>query len=191
MIYLLTAHQFGYLVGVFYMAYIEKRQVRWSKLQECMGTLTFPIWPILLSDWFGVDQSKLFQENSIMMTIVKLPLWLIMVDQLFYWLHRMFHSYRFLYRMHKIHHEQIETIPEAALHCHIVEHVVCNMLPVLLPIYILGFSYSVAMSLIFMASVNTVLSHGSGTYHSKHHMAQSYNFGLHLLADRMYGTYIE
>lgn len=48
----------------------------------------------------------------------------------FYYVHRVLHHRLFFKRFHQVHHEWKSPIAMAAIYCHPVEHIFCNLLPV-------------------------------------------------------------
>lgn len=80
----------------------------------------------------------------------------------FYYVHRALHS-KYLYRFHKVHHEWRTPIAMAAIYCHPVEHLFCNLLPIFGGLLILG-SHVVTCWIWIAAVYFTVLYDHSG-YH--------------------------
>lgn len=64
--------------------------------------------------------------------------WVLLEDVTYATVHRMLHT-PFLYKhVHKIHHSYTCTVSIAGLYCHPIEHICGNLIPLTLPIFILG-----------------------------------------------------
>lgn len=60
-------------------------------------------------------------------------------DFSFYWAHRLLHTFPFLYKkVHKIHHEFVNSVSISASYAHPVEYVLGNSVPTALGFMILG-----------------------------------------------------
>lgn len=116
---------------------------------------------------------------------------LISVEILFYHLHYFFHS-TLLYPLHKVHHSWRNTMAISTLYAHPLEHVLCNVLPVLLSAKLAGFSLLQARIWHMFALLYTTLgSHGGyilSNGHIYHHLYQNCNYGVIGLCDYIYGT---
>ena len=114
----------------------------------------------------------------------------VLVDVLFYPLHRIFHI-KFLYKFfHKTHHEFKHPIGAAALYSGRLEYCLCNITPPLLAPMLVGCDEYVLTIWVCMATVNTVMAHAQiSGQHRVHHDIFGKNYGVGLmLMDRLFGT---
>lgn len=81
----------------------------------------------------------------------------------FYYVHRMLHHKWFYKRFHKTHHEWQTPIAMAAIYCHPVEHLFCNLLPIFGGLLILG--SHVVTCWIWIASVYFVVLYDHSGFH--------------------------
>ena len=132
----------------------------------------------------------------------------ILVADLFqYSIHRLFHTNRFLWRFHAVHHS-IRTIDWlAGSRLHIVDILVTRAFSYI-PLYVLGFSMQVFYAYVIIVALQAVAAHANTRinfgplkylivtpqYHHWHHADDpehyNKNFAIHLpLIDRVFGTY--
>lgn len=120
---------------------------------------------------------------------------MVVEDFAFYWAHRFLHT-PFLYkRIHKIHHEFVNSVSIAATYAHPIEYLLGNTVPTALGFMILGKKchYVTYMIWIFIRMLETVDGHcgyefswspyrllplsGSSEYHNYHHSHNVGTFG--------------
>lgn len=116
-----------------------------------------------------------------------------MIDVFFFVLHKLFHT-KYLYPYHKKHHEITAPIGISALYMSPIDMYFGNILPTVLPAYILHYHPITIKILIFVAVINTIAIAHSGfrnvsEFHDHHHSAFKYNFGTNLFMDRLFGTF--
>ncbi len=120
---------------------------------------------------------------------------------LFYFIHRLFHTNRFLYtNFHLLHHQHRTTWPHQAVDCTILEHLLCNLVPLFAGPWLIGMNVQILRVWGVVATCNTVWSHSGGarkasnikpTSHDIHHSHVRYNFGVGTSLDKLFGTYKE
>ncbi|KAJ8348008.1 hypothetical protein SKAU_G00265970 [Synaphobranchus kaupii] len=115
---------------------------------------------------------------------------------LFYYSHRLFHHPAIYKHIHKIHHEWTAPIGIVSLYSHPAEHVLSNMLPVLIGPVLLG-THLATLSLWFtIALLVTTVSHcgyhlpllPSPEFHDFHHLKFNQCYGVLGVLDRLHGT---
>lgn len=81
----------------------------------------------------------------------------------FYYVHRTLHRPFFYKRFHRVHHEWQSPVAMAAIYCHPVEHVFCNLLPIFGGLVLLG--SHVVTCWLWIAAVNFVVLNDHSGYH--------------------------
>lgn len=118
-----------------------------------------------------------------------------LADQWFYWIHRTIH-HRWIYQyIHSIHHQWTYPIPVSTLYAHPVEHVLGNILSLLIGPLLWPTNSWVMHIWIVLATFNAVSGHSGMHFpwfsiekHDLHHRLLNCNFGTSGISDRMYGT---
>ena len=117
-------------------------------------------------------------------------LWLIMAETLFSVSHYTLHS-KYLYWIHKQHHENNPTYSTSCLDAHPLEFIFGNVGTIIIPMVLLPASDVMSMLFVLFAVVNTASAHCSGTTHATHHSLFKYNYGQGgYVFDRLIGTYV-
>lgn len=123
------------------------------------------------------------------------PLLLFLVDFTFYFFHYLFHHPR-LYVFHKVHHQIRRPVCISALYLHPVDLIFGNILPLFLPVFIVGSSYEVLCVWTFFTVFETTYGahsgiKGRGDNHDMHHkiFVKNYGSGLYI-CDRLLKTYL-
>lgn len=81
----------------------------------------------------------------------------------FYYTHRLLHQKPFYNRFHKVHHEFQTPFAMAAIYCHPVEHLLCNLLPIFSGFLLLG--CHVITCWLWIGSVYFVVLNDHSGYH--------------------------
>ena len=134
-------------------------------------------------------------QYSLFEGLFKLFLVVILEDQIFYWIHRLFH-YSIFYYIHKTHHRLHIPISIGIFYSHWLENILLNFLPVILCPVVIGLNYYWLQIWFFISITSGVISHSNykipfSLYHNNHHKYQKGNYGVLGLSDLMYGTYIK
>ena len=117
--------------------------------------------------------------------------WLFLSDIFFYIIHRSFHR-KELYWLHSRHHKYRYTHGIGAIYASIPDFVICNLMALTLPIYIMGIPYDYVQNIVVFGSFVTVFISHSGfkwfDTHLLHHLKYTVNYGL-LVSDIILGTW--
>jgi sterol desaturase/sphingolipid hydroxylase (fatty acid hydroxylase superfamily) len=131
------------------------------------------------------------------MTLLRdIVVWMAVNEVLFFYIHRWFHVNKKMYKMvHKIHHKWTAPISYVAIYAHPLEHLLSNLMPLLMGMVLCGTHVLAAHVLIFISLVHTTVVH-SGYWvcddngmHDEHHKKFNVNYGVSGLMDKWYGTY--
>ena len=117
--------------------------------------------------------------------------WLLLTDLLFYSFHRLVHHPKF-YFLHKQHHEYVYPYGISAIYSSYTEFIFGNLVPLLLPCYIMDIPDEIIINLIIFSTLWTVIiSHSSLQSfqfdHNIHHQKLKCNYGL-FLSDYIFNT---
>jgi sterol desaturase/sphingolipid hydroxylase (fatty acid hydroxylase superfamily) len=162
---------------------------------------------------YTLGRHKIFQNSNELG-----PFWLQVVLAYFllefirYWVHRMQHSLKILWRLHKVHHDVSDIRTINLLHFHPVDYIISRPLYYIAPV-IVGFDIGAIFTVFSFHSVITSFNHCRSSYpngflnkfistnevHRWHHSAYlptgrnarlGVNFGgSTILFDRLFGTY--
>lgn len=108
----------------------------------------------------------------------------------FYTFHYIFHS-KYLYPIHKTHHENNEVIGIFALYAHPFDAILTNIGSLILLHYFIHFSVFHIYVIGTIATINTIISSHTGTlngFHQEHHRRFTCNYGMNYFMDRLFGT---
>lgn len=118
----------------------------------------------------------------------------VLTDLFFYIAHRTLHLPIFYKRVHKKHHEITAPIGLSALYMSVLDLWFGNVLPVILPIYIVGMHPYIIIAWLWIIVFNTIILAHSGfnclaNFHDKHHEVFNKNYGINIYMDRLFNTY--
>ena len=100
-----------------------------------------------------------------------------------YLLHRQF------WPIHRLHHTAQQTVSWDALLVHPIEHVISNLVPVMLGPLILRMTYEELQVWVCLSTLQAVYSHQSERFHKLHHVRPHVNYGVTGILDYVAGTY--
>ncbi|XP_074528607.1 fatty acid hydroxylase domain-containing protein 2 [Halichoeres trimaculatus] len=128
--------------------------------------------------------------------LMELAFFSILEEIMFYYSHRLFHHPSLYKHFHKQHHEWTAPIGIVSTYAHPLEHVISNMLPVVMGPIILGSHVSTTSMWYCLALFSTTISHcgyhlpflPSPEFHDFHHLRFNQCFGVFGVLDRLHGT---
>lgn len=205
--YYIYINLFYYLIGGitfmvdYYNIFIEKK-IQIDKINNIMPTYTKIMPQVLLNTFIylipfciygGIYDANYEDAFSVKKCVIDLLISIPLIDIFFYVCHKMFHT-KFLYQYHKKHHEIIAPVGISALYMSPLDLYLGNIIPSILPAYLLHYHPITVKILIFVAIINTIAAAHSGfkrisEFHDYHHSMFNYNFGIDIFMDRLFGTY--
>nr|XP_018915402.1 PREDICTED: fatty acid hydroxylase domain-containing protein 2 [Bemisia tabaci] len=162
--------------------------------QFIVGMIVGLLWYRLML-WRGFPEIKTLP--SFHWVLAELSVHILVEEISFYYSHRLLH-HRLLYKLiHKKHHEWTAPIAITALYCHPVEHVLSNLLPPFLGVFITGSHVATAYLWFTIAVISTLNAHSgyhwpffpSPEAHDFHHAKFNQCFGVLGVLDRLHGTH--
>jgi sterol desaturase/sphingolipid hydroxylase (fatty acid hydroxylase superfamily) len=157
------------------MERVARNQLLWSPV-----TFALFFWVCPPSDW------------SLLWAPLQLALCHGLTDVLTYGAHRAFHTAP-LKAWHETHHRWMVVSPAAAYDAHPLEHVVVNLLPMLIASALARCNYWTVCAWIFWTTDHVVWSHSNGdAAHRQHHATRRSNYGTYgRWTDKLLGTFAE
>ncbi|XP_066474408.1 fatty acid hydroxylase domain-containing protein 2 isoform X2 [Tiliqua scincoides] len=149
-------------------------------------------WPIV--KWRGEPCS--LQLPTFHWLLVELSIFTVVEEILFYYSHRLVHHPLLYKHIHKKHHEWTAPVGVVSLYAHPVEHVLSNLLPVLMgPVLLKSHITSTSVWLCLALLVTTISHCGyhlpflpSPEFHDFHHVKFNQCYGVLGILDRLHGT---
>ncbi|KAL1919084.1 uncharacterized protein VTP21DRAFT_2465 [Calcarisporiella thermophila] len=155
------------------------------------GTSLFAI-----SEWFGWTYSYTKNLPGTLELLGQLSVFLVIEELGFYYGHRWLHSTALYKPIHKKHHELTAPIGIAAIYCHPIEHILSNLLPLLLGPLVMRSHILLLWTWVVLGQANAINSHcgfvlplmPSPLAHDYHHATFNSNFGVLGVLDRWHRT---
>ncbi len=166
----------------------EEKNIRWwnGYLMCCVNY----IFTILISSHINVPTKDTFDIKDLLLFIP----YIIIADIVFYLTHRLVHT-KYLYGIHKQHHEWINPVSSSFLDAHPIEHLLVNLPTVIIPLYIAKVSNIQQGLWVIGTTINSITGHMASLEgdnpHILHHTLRKVNYGaggLYLM-DRIMGSY--
>lgn len=181
----------------------EQKSLDMKLLRKSMPTIVFNflmsalVGPVIFYNLLpqsSFDWRVLPSPRSLMYEI---PIWLLAEEVTFFYLHRWMHVNRKMYaKIHKIHHQWTSPISYAAIYCHPLEHLLCNVFPLIIGPLLCGSHLAGISVFVFVGFIHTTAVHSGYWFcddngmHDVHHEKFNYNYGVMGLMDSLYGTYL-
>uniref|UniRef100_F7C783 Fatty acid hydroxylase domain containing 2 n=1 Tax=Ornithorhynchus anatinus TaxID=9258 RepID=F7C783_ORNAN len=128
--------------------------------------------------------------------LLELTIFTLIEEVMFYYSHRLIHHPLLYKHIHKRHHEWTAPIGVVSLYAHPVEHVLSNMLPVILGPLVMNSHLSSITVWFSLALIVTTISHcgyhlpflPSPEFHDYHHLKFNQCYGVLGVLDHLHGT---
>jgi sterol desaturase/sphingolipid hydroxylase (fatty acid hydroxylase superfamily) len=201
-IILLIEHILIYWIYSYYILYnnnVDKKYYIPSKEVLC-NVLTNQILGTLTFYFFNLNTINKPIENinlyEIFIIIIDMIILSIIQSIYFYIMHRLFHT-KFLYKhIHYIHHKNYITIPYTAVNCDIIEHVLINIMSVLIGTKLWLCHQNSVIIWVWLSTYSSVNTHSNiirqnnPVRHDFHHLLKNVNYGSgYEFMDKLFGTY--
>lgn len=145
------------------------------------------------------ESATSFQKSALPSTMVlarDVMVWGLVYELLFFHVHRYLHENKKIYKaIHKLHHTWTAPISYVAIYAHPVEHVVSNLIPLLVGPIFCGSHIAAIGIFIFLGFTHTTAVHSGYWFcddngmHDEHHAKFNVNYGVTGVFDSYYGTY--
>jgi fatty acid hydroxylase domain-containing protein 2 len=159
--------------------------------------LISPAWDAMFKVWgFSSAAERLVAYPSLWEFALSMPVYLIVEEIGFYYTHRAAHHPWLYGPIHKLHHTYKAPVAYTAVYAHPIEHMVCNIAPVVAGPVLMGSHPVTAAVWIVLALIYTTNSHcgyflqphPSPEGHDWHHEKTSEMFGVLGILDSWHGT---
>ncbi len=158
-----------------------------------LNTFVFAIPIILYAGYY--DTNVMILPFDYTKCFFDLCIALVCIDPFFYTTHKLLHHKLLYNAFHKKHHEITKPVGMAALYSTVTEFYVGNIIPIFLPLFIVGAHPITIKIWLMMIIINTILFSHSGykkmaDFHDKHHQYFNKNYGTDMYVDKLMDTYM-
>jgi len=189
-------------------------QIKKEIFYSILTLLFYSVTSGLVLYWYKIGITKIYfdiNEYGIVYLIASIFIMILFHDTYFYWTHKLMHSYKWLYRFHKIHHSSHNPTPWAAFSFHPAEAFISLGIIPLIIFVIPTHPLALILFLIIMTIYNVIIHLGYEIFSKKsifhniakwknttrdhdlhHEIGGRFNYGLYFsIWDRLMGTYLE
>lgn len=147
-----------------------------------------------LSLWRGLTPDAALPSPGTL--VVELLAIMAIVEILFYACHWMFHRDWAYRRFHRVHHEYVAPRAFSFHYAHPVEHILCNLGPVIIAVTAVNCHPVTLFVFMLFAVLNGIVTHSGfnlpfamwSVHHEFHHATADGNFSVAAVTDRLFGT---
>ncbi len=175
---------------------------RWKKY-KCYP-YTQKIWTIWRTSFIQSMKNHLYafifllflpvpEETISLSDFGRLPLYVLHIETVFYFIHRLFHT-GLLWKFHRIHHKTTTTVAASVFDSDVVEHILLNAGSILSGYFLYGGSKILIIFLCSLGTITGCVAHSGykcgSRIHILHHKKSNVNYGqgFHIW-DRIFGSY--
>jgi len=137
---------------------------------------------------------EVHRGNSLLLNLGWFSMRIVVADFCFYIVHRLFHTSKFLQKIHLKHHEFRDTSSFVAGHKSLLEFIIVTVTD-LLPIFIFGYDITQLCAWSVIGNAFNLEGHSSlsiffipSDFHDLHHTCFKGNYGIHGFWDRVFNT---
>lgn len=165
----------------------EQRHIAFTRSLANLATMGMISVPLTYTGHADLPYNN---ENSLAKDVLFVVVWGLSTSLIFTVTHRAFHT-RFLWPIHKQHHQNNPSYSTSCLDAHPLEFLFGNVLAVGLPLYMFVGSETASLLWIVYVMFNTTQGHAIEGEHMVHHKRFRYNYGAQplFILDKIFGTY--
>ncbi|KAL3436136.1 hypothetical protein BDV09DRAFT_184516 [Aspergillus tetrazonus] len=193
----------GFILPATLYLLIDTLFPEFSKRHKIQVTLLNRVWVVAIHAmvvyWAGLDHAIMNLDPIVppwREFIVDFIFALLAREILFYYIHRTLHHPRIYAYIHKMHHKYTTPVAFAAEYAHPVEHVIANILPITLPLYLKGAHYLSIIAFVSFELWEAAADHSGYDFlklppaemHDLHHEKFRVHYGTIGLMDWIHGT---
>jgi Delta7-sterol 5-desaturase len=203
--YFITAVSYRAVLNHVFPSTLQRRiktvQVRKEVLWSIISSMIFAVLSVITFYFFQQGYTQIYvaiSERSLSYFILSIPLFLILYETYYYWLHRWMHRPSIFKIVHRVHHQSIEPTVFTSFSFHPIEAVL-QFIFIPIAICIIPIHYYALGIVLMILTVSAVINHAGveifpakfirhplakwligSTHHDLHHKEFRTNFGLYL-----------
>jgi len=186
------------------MKYKMQAEDKGPSKDQVLGAMSLVIFNQVFIGWlFGWATTSIYKGTAQcplpgpIRIFLELVIFMFCEDFFFYYSHRIMHHGIFYANIHKLHHRFTSPVAIATVYAHPVEHIICNLWPLVSGPIILQSHLLTTWFWFTLALCSTAHSHsgfqfpyfGNAKDHDVHHQRFNCNYALGML-DRLHGTFV-
>lgn len=197
--YIYYFYLFSFLVNILYcfrkdVLINKNKEQRELLLKKYKNGVMLSIFNIVVVGYLGICFAYLFykpKQFNIYHSSIELTISIYSANILFYFVHRLFHSVKFLYKYHLYHHKFSEPIGLRAAYTHPIDYFFGNLLPLGITPFLLNVDLYTLSFIVYLSIYSTVIrehsDYSDNIHHLDHHKYYNCNYGAKWL-DKIFGT---